>query len=419
MTDLPPSNLEPKLPSQSFSSWGAAFQSAAKVKPEDLGNFQPPEEDPNARKYGAGNVSSVGALAQQSLKNKPPDSDLKRKANKLDEAVSPKKAKKSKKEKKSVKKDKKSKKAKKDKKKKRDEPPLPEEPSPYDRDSSQSVPTLEGQMVTHQGESILVLVDNSDNIVYSMNRTEAGDLIPIGSIVSGQIKITASQKECDDFPYPVDADDHCESPANSYGDIKAILQYLASNKKDFTIYDPYYCNGLVRENLKEMGYSNVYNKKEDAYVTWDPTDTSQPYPPYDVFITNPPYSGEHPESLVRHLMEHKGAAGKPWCLLMPQYVHKKDYYKSILAKKGKKGIQPFYLIPKKRYVYLPPKNFREKKNSDVHKKSSPFVSMWYIWGGTMEKTEELIKEYIRSDQDCEIARTTSALRDLRRKGKRK
>jgi len=230
----------------------------------------------------------------------------------------------------------------------------------------------------------------------------------------------ASQKEFYDFPYPVDSDDHCESPANSYGDIKAILQYLASsNKKDFAIYDPYYCNGLVRENLKEMGYSNVYNKKEDAYVTWDPTNTSQPYPHYDVFITNPPYSGEHPERLVRHLMEHEGAAGKPWCLLMPQYVHKKDYYKSILTKKGKQGIQPFYLIPKKRYVYLPPKNFREKKNSDVHKKSSPFVSMWYIWGGTMEKTEELIKAYTRSDQDCEIARTTSALRDLRRKGKRK
>lgn len=237
------------------------------------------------------------------------------------------------------------------------------------------------------------------------------------------LQFTGSEKKDteSDFPFPVAADDHCESPANSYKDIKAILDCLAPSKKsDLAIYDPYYCNGLVRENLKELGYPNVYNKKEDAYVTWDVADATQPYPSSDVFITNPPYSGDHPEKLIRHLTEHKVASKRPWCLLMPQYVHKKDYYKAILAKKNKQGIQPFYLVPKKRYVYLPPKNFREKKDSDVHKKSSPFVSMWYIWGGSVKKTEELMRAYKKSGKkNCEIAYTTSALRDLRRKGKRK
>merc|ERR1712007_296925 len=107
---------------------------------------------------------------------------------------------------------------------------------------------------------------------------------------------------------------------------------------------------------------------------------------------------------------------------MPQYIHKKDYYKSILAKKNKKGIQPFYLVPKKRYVYLPPKDFREKKSSDVHKKSSPFVSIWYVYGGTKEKTDRLVDAYKRwlkrtNCNKCDLARGRSALRDLRRKKK--
>jgi len=227
-----------------------------------------------------------------------------------------------------------------------------------------------------------------------------------------------------DFPYSVDPDDHCESPLNSYTHIQPILEHLAPSKQAkalLSIYDPYYCNGLVKENLQALGFPNVYNEKEDAYVTWNVNDDSQPYPDYKVFITNPPYSGDHPERLIRHLTQDERSRGKPWCLLMPQYMHKKDYYKDAISKKSKgNGIQPFYLVPKKRYVYLPPKDFREKKESDVHKKSSPFVSMWYIWGGSREKTEELIRAYEKNgDGGCELARSTSALRDLRRKGKKK
>ena len=43
---------------------------------------------------------------------------------------------------------------------------------------------------------------------------------------------------------------------------------------------------------------------------------------------------------------------------------------------------------------MPPANFREKKESDTHKKSSPFVSMWYIWGGT-ERMNQRIQRAIQ------------------------
>ena len=105
---------------------------------------------------------------------------------------------------------------------------------------------------------------------------------------------------------------------------------------------------------------------------------------------------------------------RPWLLLLPNWVHKKDYFLEAT-----KNIRPFYLVPRKRYVYEPPKNFRQAKKSDVHKKSSPFVSMWYIWGGTDAVNEQLIRRFSQSTEhtkeECDLARSKSALRDLRRK----
>lgn len=196
----------------------------------------------------------------------------------------------------------------------------------------------------------------------------------------------------------------------------------------------------------------MYNKKEDCYQVWSNNDTSHSlpsssssevplYPSYDVFITNPPYSNDHIEKLISHLTTDERTRDKPWCLLMPSFVHKKDYYKDKVTSKTKykkqkvqlssttgesgksvRQIEPFYIVPKKRYVYLPPKNFREKKMSDVHKKSSPFVSMWYVYGGTKEKTDMLVEAYKKWQKEnscyiCELARGKSALRDLRRKKK--
>ena len=244
------------------------------------------------------------------------------------------------------------------------------------------------------------------------------------------ICIEAGSNDNQDFPFPVDPDDHCESPSDSYRDIQPILDELVqitgkTSKDNLAIYDPYYCNGSVVKYLNDLGYTNVYNKKEDCYQTWSTKQEreklEQPYPKYDVFITNPPYSNDHIEKLILHLTTDERTMKKPWCLLMPQYVHKKDYYKDKVASSKTSGnVQPFYLVPKKRYVYLPPKNFREKKSSDVHKKSSPFVSMWYIWGGSKDNTDLLVQAYEdwgrkNKERRCDLARGKSALRDLRRK----
>ena len=152
----------------------------------------------------------------------------------------------------------------------------------------------------------------------------------------------------------MDDDDHCESPLEAYQDILPLLEYFCRNKPgaSVAIYDPYYCDGSVKRHLNDLGFSNVYNVKEDCYSVW--SDPSK-YPAFDIFVTNPPYSGDHMEKLMKHVTSPQFGS-RPWFLLMPNFVHKKDYFVQATAQ-----IRPFYLVPRKRYIYKPPKDFRSAK----------------------------------------------------------
>jgi hypothetical protein len=227
-----------------------------------------------------------------------------------------------------------------------------------------------------------------------------------------------------DFPFPIDPDDHCESPMEAYRDIVSLLTFTGTriySKTSFNmlrIYDPYYCDGAVIRNFTELGFSNVRNCKEDCYTAWETATLSSDnnvMETFDALVTNPPYSGNHIERLMQFVTSDKYVRSrKPWFLLLPQWVHKKDYYINSTTNKSH-AIQPFYLIPQKRYIYKPPPNFRCSKKSDVHKKSSPFVSMWYCWGGTTLMNDQLIQQfYISNNTTCDLARSKNAIRDLRR-----
>lgn len=204
------------------------------------------------------------------------------------------------------------------------------------------------------------------------------------------------------FPYTVSSDDHCESPLVAYQDIQPFLRALGAASSKTKIYDPYYCDGAAKRHMNDLGFPNVYHQKEDCYAHWGEI-------PFDILCTNPPYSDNHLERLVQFAV----ARDKPFFLLLPQFVHKKPYY--IQATQH---IRPFYLVPQKRYVYLPPPSFRPSKQSDTHKKSSPFVSMWYCYGGSVQDNDRLVQLFYSTphqQQTCDLARSKSALRDLRRK----
>jgi hypothetical protein len=245
------------------------------------------------------------------------------------------------------------------------------------------------------------------------------------------------------FPFEADPDDHCESPLEAYQDIAHLLRKAlelrrqqqhapdrpgdAAEGGSGTVYDPYYCNGSVIENLKRLGFGSVYNRKEDCYAAW----SSASLPEFGALVTNPPYSGDHMERLLEFVAS-PAFGDRPWFLLLPSWVVKKEYYERLVlaqSPRGGGGGGPFYLVPRTRYVYLPPAQFRSRKKSDTHKKSSPFASLWCVHGGTPGRTEALIREHRRHQLQqqrqrlasgdppipCDLARSKSALRDLRRK----
>lgn len=64
-------------------------------------------------------------------------------------------------------------------------------------------------------------------------------------------------------------------------------------------------------------------------------------PKHDVLVTNPPYSGDH----KKRCLEYCRASGKPWFLLVPNYVATKDYYRlAVLGPAAGPGGEPFYVV---------------------------------------------------------------------------
>jgi hypothetical protein len=201
--------------------------------------------------------------------------------------------------------------------------------------------------------------------------------------------------------FETDKDDHCETSGEAYDDISAFLCRLASNlgktPKELAIYDPYYCNGAVVRHLASRGFGNVYNRNEDFYRTID----EGRVPEYDVCVTNPPYSGDHIERMLKFCVE----SSKPFFCLVPNYVYTKPYYDSLTA-----NCRPFYLIPdNRRYEFWTPGGFR--KQSDREKKTSPFISFWYCHTGV--ETAALIKWWRKTNCDSSVDRSTVLVQNLR------
>lgn len=105
------------------------------------------------------------------------------------------------------------------------------------------------------------------------------------------------------------------------------------------LYDPYYCKGGIKKHWAFLGVMNVINEPRDAYIDLGP---GGKLPQHDVFITNPPFSGNHLERLFEFLT---GAAQqqpanamnakcppppKFWAVLVPDYLPtNKAWFKNL------------------------------------------------------------------------------------------
>lgn len=70
--------------------------------------------------------------------------------------------------------------------------------------------------------------------------------------------------------FPVDYNDHFETPLQAYRDILPLLQCLCTNShsesSNLSIYDPYYCKGSMKTYLANLGFTSVINENRDFYA---------------------------------------------------------------------------------------------------------------------------------------------------------
>eukprot|EP00614_Pseudopedinella_elastica_P017942 CAMPEP_0172650924 /NCGR_PEP_ID=MMETSP1068-20121228/242542_1 /TAXON_ID=35684 /ORGANISM="Pseudopedinella elastica, Strain CCMP716" /LENGTH=375 /DNA_ID=CAMNT_0013465301 /DNA_START=319 /DNA_END=1446 /DNA_ORIENTATION=- len=180
--------------------------------------------------------------------------------------------------------------------------------------------------------------------------------------------------------FEANENDHCETPPQAYKDIKPLLEEIAARlgkePAQLDIWDPYFCAGAVARHLGKLGFERVRNENADCYELLEgpPGDL----PPFDVLVTNPPYSGDHVERLLRFVAaaskekkttrhEEKkrgtrsgnGQKGRAFFLLIPDYFEKRAFYRPGFAEAAR--APPLRLRPKARYPYWTPPGLRPAK----------------------------------------------------------
>lgn len=218
-------------------------------------------------------------------------------------------------------------------------------------------------------EDKMFLLNKADNIVYSTQRDEAGELVRVG-VWDPEARVCTPDVETGSapelYPFKVDQADHCESGLEAFKHIVPVLTKLASTLKktpaELRIYDPFFCTGAVVQHLGSLGFSSVYNRCEDFYKV----QREGRVPAFDVLVTNPPYSEDH----VERLFEFAEKSQKPWLLLLPNYVLNKPFFLQIASKLS-------FILPARRYLYRTPKGGRDKSCMRKDRKTSPFITFWY------------------------------------------
>jgi hypothetical protein len=256
----------------------------------------------------------------------------------------------------------------------------------------------------------------------SMSKKEKKKIISEDKKAIAALKSRATSQS---LPFIVDPDDHCETSHVAYMHVAPILSYIATRigrkcSSTLKIYDPYYCAGTVIQHLAKLGFQNVYNKPEDFYQVIQ----EQRLPQHDVVVTNPPYSGDHFERLLKFLCDNDNNNNdkkKPALLLIPEHLSKKKSIQQYLD-------NFFFLTPPERYFYWTPEGLRPKeeeeeeddndgedvtknkrqkkkknKKSKQHKnlmlgsRNSPFASHWFIRTDPVVSNEEMISRIKRGE----------------------
>ena len=192
------------------------------------------------------------------------------------------------------------------------------------------------------------------------------------------------------YAFKPDFNDHFETSVTAFMDLIPVLAELRQShkslrrvpfktlaqegdapatKQGFVAYDPYYCNGLVKQVLARLGLvdesdaehsgpkswyptvSHAYNENRDFYAdvaapggfpfySWQehaaigfggdtvPLTERLCAEGYSMCVTNPPYSEDH---IMRFLREFAIPSHRPWAMLVPDYIPSKKWFKDLIA----------------------------------------------------------------------------------------
>jgi hypothetical protein len=141
-------------------------------------------------------------------------------------------------------------------------------------------------------------------------------------------------------------------------------------------------------HLRGLGFESVHNRNEDFYAVLSDGRT----PPHDVVVTNPPYTGDHVERLLKFL----AANGRPYLILMPSYFgddgsgrgqaagtarQRRNWLESLAPQR------PIFLCPRERYQYCALEGVAAAAAAGAGAsavgrrggpKTVPFISYWHI-----------------------------------------
>lgn len=192
------------------------------------------------------------------------------------------------------------------------------------------------------------------------------------------------------FPYPVDYNDHFETPLQAYRDLQPLIDWIMTepnnNKQNPVLYDPYYCDGQTAVLLQQLGYDKIVHQKRDFYLDI----ASDTVPAHDWLVTNPPYSDEHKIKCLDYAMQRLEHDNIPFALLLPTYVATKSYFRQAFTKYNLALDQTMvYLVPTAGdYMYHHP----EGTGKDI----SPFSSMWFC--GLPRDRHAVVREFWNKQQ---------------------
>jgi hypothetical protein len=201
------------------------------------------------------------------------------------------------------------------------------------------------------------------------------------------------------YKFEVDYNDHFETPFAAYRDLQPFLS-LVMKAATGVIFDPYYCQGRVREYLARLGFRNVFNENADFYATV----RARRVPPHDVLVTNPPYSGDHKQRLLEYLLQQQPSRKlRPFALLLPAYTATKSYWRSFVdATETAHGDASVFLY------LMPPASYEYDHPEGTGKDTPPFYSCWFL-GGFSQDVSLRIESAFAASTELVVLRSVEAM----------